>query len=343
MDKLFFSSVTEGASHYVDCLFAGYLDPEADNPLTPLSSPTKLQESSLDISLNMSPNDRCSVCHRYKKNAPNPDLNHAGSKGESKCKLDHFPSPCDFVDDDGNPCAYVESETNEDETDVNTQVQNKLAAQAVEMSTLKSDLADIKRILMANRTPPSSGASLAVTTTSTPSCQTSTVTTQSILTPLTSLGTSAAAGGASTAAGFGLLSDAANNLLLQNEDTQPKNSNLGDYGGPSMKDLQKDQSIAEEVQKQMNLLISGNPSLQKVVAGVIAPKPHGRNAQTLLSPSIGPDTAHPAYQAIHDGHSGHLAGHGDGATAAHRGQPPNLLDMDLLAWNDGKREAVPST
>ena len=316
----------------MDCIVAGFLDPLAANPVTPLQSPTSPAGSQI-LFPKMSPVDRCSVCHRYKKNAPNPELNHAGSKGESKCKLDHFPSPCDFTDEDGNPCAFVESEnTNTDEIDVNTQVQNTLAVQALEMSSLKTDLAEIKRMIMSNRTPPSTGASLAVTTT-TPSCHTSTTTTSSITTPQMS---NTIQSGAGSAAGLGLQS-AAQDLLLQNEDLQTKKSNLGGYSGPSMKDLQKDQSIADEVQKQMNLLISGNPSLQKVVAGASAPKPthgQGRTSQNFLFPNSGPDTTHLAYQAIQDGHSGEAAGPGDcgalGGGAAQRGHPPNLLDMDSL-------------
>ena len=279
----------------------------------------------------MSAADRCSVCHRYKKNAPSSELSHAGSKGESCCKLDHFPAPCDFVDEEGSHCAYVETESESNRisgTNDNTGVKETLAAQALEMGQLKSDLADIKRMLMASRPLPDTSASLAQMTTTTASSQTSTtLTTQSISSPVcTQLPPGSTAAG--PAGNLNLLEEA-NKLLLVNKEPDVRKTDLGAYAGPSMRDLQKDESIAAEVQKQMNLLISGNPSLQKVVAGVsIAQSSHGRNPQNFVSPSLGTGT-HMAYQAIQDGVGGQ-GGHGGEAAAARGGQSPNLLDMDSL-------------
>ena len=54
------------------------------------------------------PDERCSRCHRYRKNAPTPDVSHVGSAAESRCKLDHHPAPCDFWDEEGSPCTVVD-------------------------------------------------------------------------------------------------------------------------------------------------------------------------------------------------------------------------------------------
>ena len=97
-----------------------------------------------------------------------------------------------------------------------------------------------------------------------------------------------------------------------------------------MKELQRDKSIAEEVQRQMDILISRNPSLQKVVAGqTTAQSSQGRVQQVFVSPPVGrPDETHLAYQAIQAGGDRQGAGHSQQQAA--RGLAPNLLDMDSL-------------
>ena len=102
--------------------------------------------------------DRCSRCHRYKKNAPTADVCHVGSKGESQCKLNHFPAPCDFLDDDGAACDYTEGEENfhdQDEVIEKNKLEDKLTEQAVKMDQLQNDMAEMKRLLMATRLPQS--------------------------------------------------------------------------------------------------------------------------------------------------------------------------------------------
>ena len=317
-----------------------YLDPEAGNPLSPL--PPKRQSrlisltdpKFLDYSIEMV-EDRCTRCHRYKKNAPSPDVSHVGSKGESQCKLDHYPAPCDYIEEDGRVCEHTE-ETQTDQTNVKEQeesshraeMQGKLDNQSQQMDQLKSELAEMKRMVMAQRSPPTSHGSLAPATTAT-SLQSQTYTTQSITSSISSPATtlpSQSIPGAAGAAGGGIMSDA-NKLLQLNLQSEDSRADLGGYGGPSMKDLQRDNSIAEEVQRQMNLLISGNPCLQKVVAGqTTAQKTQMRVPHQPTVPSHVPDTTHLAYQAIQAGSDG-ARGQAQAGPSDHL---PNILDMDSL-------------
>ena len=260
------------------------------------------------------------------------------------------------MDDDGAPCDYTEEEEHEIVQEQQI-MSDKINQQAVQMTQLQSDLADIKQLLMSNRGPPPIHGSLATTTTST-TTQSQTVTTQSVTSPIPSL---APASGSASARGAGIglgghtflnenldMISEANDLIARNEKTIENNANLGQYTGMNMKDLQRDQSISDEVQRQMSLLISGNPALQKVVAG------HGTTqlGQGITQPGQGtaqlgqltmrqdqskvqhptpsfsqgkPDDNHVAFQAI-------LAGSNTTGSAAARrvDQPPNLLDMDSL-------------
>ena len=141
LDRYFFGSKTEAASHLANNICKAYLDPEAGNPLSPLPPQRQsrlLSETNprfLDSSAKMV-DDRCTRCHRYKKNAPSVDLSHVGSKGESQCKLDHYPLPCDYVDDDGKPCDHIETENVVDKVEAvkNIEMEDKLAQQAFEIS-----------------------------------------------------------------------------------------------------------------------------------------------------------------------------------------------------------------
>ena len=191
---------------------------------------------------------------------------------------------------------------------------------------------------MSNRPSASTQGSLAPTTTSTSISHTLT-STQSITSPITSfpavdslLSRGAAGGFNPGGANLDILTDV-NDLLQRNVQTDERTSNLGGYNGPSMKDLQKDKSIADEVQRQMNLLISGNPALQKVVAGQTQLHPsQGRNHNHPLPPNTTGNAdatggSHLAYQAIQEGN--HISGGGRAATGI-SDQQPNLLDMDSL-------------
>ena len=280
--------------------------------------------------------DRCSRCHRYKKNAPTADVSHVGSKGESQCKLNHFPAPCDFLDDDGAACDYTEGNENyldQDEVIEKNKLEDKLTEQAVKMDQLQNDMAEMKRLLMATRLPQTSLGSLAVTTTT----QSSTTTTQSITSPIPSLtqvnnlAAMGALGGTLNPRGINLdLVEDANDLLVRNVQTQNKTTDLGGYSGLSMKDLQRDKSIEDEVQRQMKLLIAGNPALQKVVAGQTntQPPPNTLPQKPLPSlPLIRSDEPHVAYQAIQSGSDNTRPGQ---PLPGHPAQTPNLLDMDSL-------------
>ena len=89
-----------------------YLDPVRDNPLSPIPCQTSKQRYRLhtdtdplflDFPTKMREN-RYTRCHRYKKDPPSIDVSHIGSQAESKCKLDHHPSPCDYISEDGSAC-----------------------------------------------------------------------------------------------------------------------------------------------------------------------------------------------------------------------------------------------
>ena len=81
--------------------------------------------------------NRCSKCHRYKKDPPTPDLSHDGSHAGSKCKLDHHPSPCDYEDEAGNVCVPTDSlEPGEDS--IAKEIEGKFSAQSLELDQLKT-------------------------------------------------------------------------------------------------------------------------------------------------------------------------------------------------------------
>ena len=88
LERYFFGSQLEAASHLANNICKSYLDPKAGNPLSPLPPPRQSRLRSetdpriLDSSFKMGV-DRCTRCHRYKKNSPTPDVSHVGSKGES--------------------------------------------------------------------------------------------------------------------------------------------------------------------------------------------------------------------------------------------------------------------
>ena len=147
LDTIFFGSLIEGVSNFTDKVFASYLEPAKENPLSPLP-PLRRQSRTLsgsllpfpDLSVKMG-EDRCSRCHRFKKNPPTTEVSHVGSKGESLCKLDYHPEPFDYVDETGNACAHSYSEKIVEENALG----DKVASQALEMQQLKFELLEMKR------------------------------------------------------------------------------------------------------------------------------------------------------------------------------------------------------
>ena len=262
--------------------------------------------------------NRCSKCHRYKKDPPTPDLSHDGSHAGSKCKLDHHPSPCDYEDEAGNVCVPTDSlEPGEDS--IAKEIEGKFSAQSLELDQLRTEILDMRRMMGSMRPSAPSSASLA---TSTP--MSGTGTTMSITAPKMSLLQTPANGAApgTVSGGNGSLVAAAQNLISVNEKSGTPDIRLDGYDGPNMKDLQQDTVIAVEVQKQLAALIAGVPALQKVVAGKL-------QTQTHSTPPPQPSTRnqlpvrqvpHVAFQAIQDGAVG-------GAVPR---EDCNLLDMDSL-------------
>ena len=278
-----------------------------------MSPPTKMRDN------------RCSKCHRYKKDPPSPELGHDGCHAESKCKLDHHPAPCDYVDDAGNTC--VPSVNTASENAGAQEIEGKISAQSLELEQLRAEMLEMRRMVGSLRQAAPATASLATSTE-----QFGTVTTtshsgsrMSLLSPQMS-NTGAGAHSLST----GELSAAAQQLINVNENRASVGNSLGDYAGPNMKELQKDSTIADEVQKQLAALIAGTPALQKVVAGqvqrktVATPISQHSNQQvdqrSLGAHSLG--DPHPAFQAIQSGAAG--------ITSAPQREDYNLLDMDSL-------------
>ena len=223
------------------------------------------------------PEDRCSKCHRYKKNSPSPDISHAGSAAESKCKLDHHPTPCDFLDEDGNPCTVTpDGDTRADEETLEAarrskEMEDKFTSQSLEMEQLRAEMIEVRK-MMGSMRPTANPRDTLFTAAAASTLSTSTEPTPSVTTPKTSL-LQPPSGDRSD-----LLSEA-QNLIQLNEKGGSTGHNLHGYSGPKMKDLQTDKTISDEVQRQLNILISNIPALQKVVAG----QPATRNLPSRTS------------------------------------------------------------
>ena len=312
-----------------------YLDPNKNNPLSPIPSCGNTRTYRLNTDTNpfflespVKMSTRCSRCHRYKKAAPSPELGHDGSQAESKCRLDHHPCPCDYVDDNGDGCNFnFEKVTATSEADSRAYLESQMSAQAAEMRDLKGEMAELRRLLGSLRTGPSPSDSLA----SLPPQNESTTVTQSLFAPVPSLLQPPTA--AVTSCGRGTFTSEAQKLIDMNEKSGTAYSALPSYGGPSMKDLQHDPSIAAEVQRQLNDIITRTPALHKVVAGQNVTDPtaaqHMLGAQgpppqvfqggvlgtQRLPPQVCPDRA--------------LDGQGLGRPLQHN-EEINLLDMDTM-------------
>ena len=267
------------------------------------------------------PEDRCSRCHRYKKNAPSPELSHVGSQGESKCKLDHHPSPCDYTDENGEVCNAESNETIDDEpaTKENVrQMEEKFSQQSLDLDRMRSEMEEMRKMMGSMRMTASPRDSLVTTTATAPAYSTvfsanSTVPQPSVV-PLHQVRSSAA----------GILTSEAQSLLLANDGGGMQPNVVPGYSGPTMKDLQQDKSISDEVQRQMDNFIARIPALQKVVAGqplANHPPPHQQSSSYQACGGA----PHVAFQAIQAG----AAGASLGGDVAQR-EDINLLDMDSM-------------
>ena len=356
LNDYFGGSLTEAASYLANNVCNTYLDPANNNPLSPLPRQhrqfrlhTETNPHFLDSPLKMVDN-RCSRCHRYKKDAPSPDLGHDGSQAESKCKLAHHQFPCDYIDVDDNVCEFHTDEgaagndqTAGDAAALGKEFERKFNDQSHELGQLRSDMKEMSRMmssmrLMAN---PKDSLSLATSTAqsvgSTSTTSTSSITNPrvSLLPPTTGLGS---VGNTAVPVSPGSLYSEAQNLIHVNDRSGVAVAGLQGYNGPNMKDLQQDKSIADEVQRQLAELIASTPALQKVVAGqppVLAPQPKtSHHPQPLFKPGPSAYSAttalgqpglgshHVAFQAIHAGATG--------GGADQTRDNINLLDMDSM-------------
>ena len=153
----YFETKTEAADYILDYVCNSYLDPTENNPLVPLPAVSlrynRLESDTdpffLDFPFKMVEN-RCSRCHRYKKDPPSPDLGHEGSQAESKCKLEHHPFPCDHIGEDDKVCEFHVDEGDEREhaaADIGALAQEfegRFHAQSAEINDLKKHMLDIK-------------------------------------------------------------------------------------------------------------------------------------------------------------------------------------------------------
>ena len=281
--------------------------------------------SNLSASSTMREN-RCSRCHRYKRDPPSPDLGHEGSHAESKCRLDHHPLPCDHVDESGAPCSYVLNfDSNAPpEGAVDTGIlEDKLTAQSLEMNQIKADMLNMRQMMESMRLPASTTASLSMGVST--GMTTATTTTSSQLGPRSSL-LQTPVSAAVPSLGQGSLHDEAQNLILRNATVSQAGNGLPGYFGPNMKDIQQDTSIASEVQRQLAAIIAATPALQKVVAGqpatpaVTQYRDARQQKLPLATGGLPPGShSHVAFQAIQAG-----------ARGAVSDQELNLLDMDSM-------------
>ena len=290
---------------------------------------------------------RCSRCHRFKKDPPTAAVGHDGSPAESRCKLDHHPFPCDFLEEDGSPCnahasgggggGITTTDNPAMDAALASEITGKFTAQNLEMERLKSEMMEMRQMMGSMRMMANPGASLSTSTAQTSTMGSTTTTTSlsgpqvSLLPPTSNLSFTPVP--AASNARTDLLTEA-QNLVQLNDRSGVTGNNLHGYSGPSMKDLQQDKSIADEVQRQLANIIATTPALHKVVAGQAQSQPgrgstgHSQGAQsqgayhTLGAHGLG--TPHMAFQAIQAGAAG---------SAAVQGQPRedlNLLDMDTM-------------
>ena len=349
LNNYFGGSLTEAASHLATNVCNSYLDPARNNPLSPLPTVkkrrlyTETNPNFLDPSGKMVEN-RCSRCHRYKKDAPSTDVGHEGSHAESKCKLKHHPFPCDYIDGDDNVC---EIHTDEGDNDpaaeaaaLTNEFEGKFDAQSKELHQLKLDMLEMRRAMSSLRPLASPKDSLSTTMAQTGGSS-STTTTASITSPQVSLSLPTTSGSdivssVPSSLAHGSLTSDAQNLLLLNVRSGATGAGLPGYNGPSMKDLQQDKSIADEVQRQLAVLIASTPALQKVVVGqtpALASQPKYHQPQSNSNPSAPGNTPlglqsqgahHIAFQAIQAGAAG------GGADLDQSKNAINLLDMDSM-------------
>ena len=333
LNKVFGGSNTEAASYLATNICKAYFDPSRNNHPSPLprfsvQKKRRLRSDTnpefLDSPLKM-PEDRCSRCHRYKKNSPTPDVSHVGSAAESKCKLDHHPAPCDFLDDEGGPCTAVDGGISAVEEEAletakkSKELEAKFSSQEIELQQMKAEMQEMRKMVGALR-PTANPRDTLLTTASTASSVTTETTTSfsvprsSILPPNTGSHTD--------------LVSAAQSLIQMNEKGAAGGNTFPGYSGPSMKDLQGDNTISDEVQRQLQALISSIPALQKVVAG----QPPSQSTKTPLPQSncnTSPhnfSSPHVAFTAIQ---SGAAAASSSDQDIQARGEL-NLLDMDSM-------------
>ena len=210
---------------------------------------------------------RCSACHMYLDGAPEPSLVHVGKYGP-ECTSAHHPDPCDHSGKDG-ACQYHSASTNvsgkvEELSAVQLQArdqvrQAELDRMATELVNIKqnqvgsrsqmsSDIQELKKMILGLMPPPPQGGSLA----SQPPP------TISVAAPLPSLG--GAVGG--SPAPNSLLDDVEKHIE-KNSVPPPSTQARGDYSGPTMTDLRKDDNVTQIAQQVLAVLEQNIPQIRQ--------------------------------------------------------------------------------
>ena len=252
---------------------------------------------------------RCSACHKYIDGAPEPSLTHDGKYGPD-CTSAHHPDPCDHSGKDGTCQFYgVGSGKAGELTAAQLQARDqvcqaeldRMAAELVNikqnqvgMDKMSSDLKELKNMILGLRPSPPQGGSLAA-------APPPTITEAA---PSTSL--------AGAVGGLSLL-DVVEKHIEKNTVPPPSTQSRGQYSGPTMTDLRKDDNVTQIAQQVLAVLEQSIPQIRQN----FAPLPAVSSSTTTVTQALtrGPFSSvlpsqpsvaalgsdHPAYDALRSG------------------------------------------
>ena len=236
---------------------------------------------------------RCSACHMYIDGAPDPSLMHEGKYGPD-CSSAHHPAPCDHSGRDGTCQFYGVSSGNAEELTA-SQLQardqvrqaelDRMASELVEikknqvgMDKMSSDLQELKKMILGLRPPPPHGGSLAAA----PPAVTEAAASSQIF------------GGA---VGGNSLLDVVEKHIEKNTIPPPSTQSRGEYSGPTMPDLRKDENVNQIASQVLAVLEQSIPQIRQN----FAPLPTNPSAQLRPSQFSSLQTATTVTQALERG------------------------------------------
>ena len=292
---------------------------------------------------------RCTSCHKYIDGAPDISLVHDGKYGPD-CTSAHHPAPCDHSGKDGDCQFYAGLGKVEQLTPAQLQARDEvrqaeldrmsselvgLKQNQIGMDKMSSDIQELKKMILSFRPPPPQGGSIAPQPQHSPTV----VSTQVAPTP----SVAGAVGGIPSQSS--LLSDVQRHVQL-NTVPPPSSQSRGDYDGPLMSDLRKDESVTQVAQQVLAMLEQNIPQIRQHFAPLpgIASVGTGTNSSSSLVASTsvttalqnGPFTsvlppqppdavlrsAHPAYNALLTG----MQGAGQSSPAVVPGDSADTMD-----------------